>query len=205
MKDCEFLSSFAYLENPFKSHSQEIGYVFFGKIGQLRVALLKCQGNTTPDGCAITTKDAITKLRPKAVFSVGVCGGLNPAKVCLGDVVITSKLATYSHSGIRTLSSKASSYVIRNADDGWKAPLQDPDDREVKIHRDGVLLSVQEPNRKMCEELIQCHSDAIAIEVEGEGEIKYLPRFFTGLVLQQSKGETCLLVNNFLTVYRTHL
>ena len=47
--------------------------------------------------------------------------------------------------------------------------LQDPDDREVRIHRGGVLLCVQD--RNMSEELIQSHLDAFAIKGRGKDEI----------------------------------
>ena len=155
--------------------------MYFGKMGQLRVALLRY--SSTPGGATIVAKNAITKVKPKAVFSVGVCSALSPTKANLGDVVISSNLATYAHKivtnegvqpcGIRTPVSRDFSYVIRHAADGWKAPLQDPDAREVKVHCDGVILSGPEivNARQRCEELIQLHPDATAIETEGEGEI----------------------------------
>ncbi|XP_022808580.1 uncharacterized protein LOC111345557 isoform X1 [Stylophora pistillata] len=164
VEECEFLSAFVYLQNPFQSYHEDLGHVYFGKIGQLTVALVKCGGETMPVDSAIYSKNAIMKMRPKAVFLVGVCCSLNSTKARLGDVFITSKLATHSQRGMRALESKTSSLLIRHAGDGWMAPLHDPDDGVVRIHRDGVLLSVQD--RNMCEELIQAHPDATAIEVQ---------------------------------------
>ena len=185
VKDCEFLSSYSYLKNPFRSYNKELGYVYFGKMGHQKVALVRCQeGSAAPGGSTIAAKNAITKLRPKANFVVGVCSALSPTKANLGDVVISSNLAMHGQKivtnegvqlcGIRTPVSRDFSCLIRNAADGWKAPLQDPHEREVKVHRDSVILSGPETvkSRQRCKELIQSFPDAIAIETEGEGEIK---------------------------------
>lgn len=185
VKDCEFLSLYSYLENPFKSYSQDLGYVYFGKVGRQEVALLRCQeGSTTPGGSTIAAKNAITKLRPKAVFMVGVCSALSPTNANLGDVVISSNLAMYAHKivtnegvkpcGIRAPVSRDLSYLIKHAADGWEAPLQDPDKREVKVHSDSVILSGPETVNAIlrCQELIQSFPDATAIENEGAGKIK---------------------------------
>ena len=43
---CKFLWSLSYLQNPCKSRDQDVGFVFFEKIGHLKVALFKSQGNT---------------------------------------------------------------------------------------------------------------------------------------------------------------
>lgn len=176
MEEFEFLSSFAYLKNPFKSYDRDVGDVYFGNIGQLRVALVKSHGNTTPVDHAVSLEKAIIKMRPKVVFLVGICGSLNSAKARIGDVLITSKLGTYSQRGMRALESKLSSSHIRFFGEGWMAPLRDLDDREVRIHRGGLLLCVQD--RKMSEELIQSHPDAFAIEVRGKDEILCLQELF---------------------------
>ena len=81
VQEFEFLSSFAYLDNPFKSHDQDVGDVYFKKIGQLRVALVKSHGNATPVDYTVSSKKAIIKMRLKVVFLVGVCGSLNSAKL----------------------------------------------------------------------------------------------------------------------------
>lgn len=169
VEEFEFLSSFANLKNPFVSHDQDVGDVYFGEIGQLRVALVRSHGNTTPVDYALSFQNAIIKMRPKVVFLVGVCGSLDAAKARIGDVLITSKLGTYSPRGMRALESNRSSSLVRFVGEGWMAPLQDPDDREVRIHRGGVLLCVQD--RNMSEELIQSYPDAFAIEVRGKSEM----------------------------------
>ena len=60
--------------------------------------------------------------------------------------------------------------LIKNADDGWKAPLKDSP--VVKGWKDGVYLSGPEKveSEERREELVNRFPDAIAIEKEGQGE-----------------------------------
>lgn len=169
VEEFEFLSSFTNLKNPFVSYDQDLGDVYFGKIGQLRVALVKSHGNTTPLDYPVSSKKAFIKMRPKVVFSDGVRGSLDAATFCMGDVLITSKLETYSPKGMRALKSNPSLSLERFVGEGWMAPSQDPDDREVGIHRGGNLLCAQD--RNMSEELIQSHPDAFPLEVRGKSEM----------------------------------
>ena len=100
--DCEVLACYAYLRNSFKSYYKNLGYVYFGNMGEngdvpLKVALMTCsEGSSAPDGSLFTVKNAVLELGPKAVFYVGCCGLLNPevSKLQLGDVVVSSKLTT---------------------------------------------------------------------------------------------------------------
>ena len=163
-EECEFLSCFAYLKNPFKSYHISTGLVYFGCMGddqgnKIKIALMRCsRGHDAPGGSLSASKDAILLLRPKATLSVGTCSGLNSKKVKLGDVVISAKLMTATH---RTPPSRDIVNLINNVADGWKAPLQN-----AKVHCDGVVLSISEANRDM----IRKHPEAIAVEMEGGGE-----------------------------------
>ncbi len=171
VEDCEFLGFFPYLEEPFKGYRKDIGYVWFGCMGnavgstkKLKIALMKCsKGSAVPGGSLTVVKNAVRVLRPKAVFSVGACSGLNRGKVKLGDVVVSSKLITPTH---KTPASRDIGTLIRHAADGWNAPLANPDALEVRIHCDGEVLSCPEV---ISEDLIQQYSEAIAVETEGEG------------------------------------
>ena len=167
VEEFEFLSSFAYLKNPFVSHDQDVGDVYFGEIGQLRVALVKSHGNTTPVDYVVSSEKAIIKMRPKVVFLVGVCGSLDAAKVRRGDVLIISD--NISSKGMRAFKSNRSSSLVRFVGEGLMAPLQDPDDREARIPRGDLLLCAQD--RNMSEELIQSHPDASAIKARGKSEM----------------------------------
>ena len=169
VEDCEFLSCFAYLKKPFKSYHISTGYVYFGCMGddqgkKMKIALMRCsKGLDVPGGSLSVSKDAILLLRPKAIFSVGACSGLNSKKVKLGDVVLSAKLIT---AALKTPPSRDIGNLIKHVADGWKAPLQNADKYNAKVHCDGVILSISEANRDM----IRKHPEAIAVEMEGGGE-----------------------------------
>lgn len=189
VKDCEFLSCYAHLRNSFKWYFDGLGSVYFGNAiddqdANVKVALMKCdEGSTGPGSSLITVRNAATKLRPKAVIAVGYCSGLNQENSKLGDVVVSAKLTTYASkivrpdnqeqsTGTRNLVSRRFLQLIRHVADGWKAPLKIPEEREVKVHRDGEFLSGPE---KVCadwrsEELVRSYPQAMAIEMEGEGK-----------------------------------
>ena len=169
MEDCEFLSCFAYLKEPFKSYHNSIGYVYFGCMGddqgkKMKIALMRCsKGRDVPGGSFSVSKDAILLLRPKAIISVGACSGLNSREAKLGDVVVSAKLITAAH---KTPPSRDIGNLIKHVADGWKAPLQNADEYNAKVHCDGVFLSISEANKDM----IGQHPEAIAVEMEGGGE-----------------------------------
>lgn len=190
VKDCEFLSCYHFLKNPFRSSCARLGFVYFGEMGgdqfpKLRVALLTCsEGSSVPGGSLVVAKNAITILRPKAVFCVGVCLGLQRGKTKLGDVVVSSKLTQYAGKnvrdgraqptgGTRVPVSRDVSRLIKHAGDGWKVPLLNPSVREVDVHCDGEYLSGPEFVRakSRCDELVAMHPEAIAIDMEGEGQV----------------------------------
>nr|XP_058954658.1 uncharacterized protein LOC131781970 [Pocillopora verrucosa]XP_058954659.1 uncharacterized protein LOC131781970 [Pocillopora verrucosa] len=168
VEDCEFLSCFAYLKEPFKSYHISTGPVYFGCMGddqgkKMKIALMRCsKGPGVPGGALSVSKDAISVLRPKAIFSVGACSGLNSKKVKLGDVVVSAKLITAVY---KTPPSRDIGNLIKHVADGWKAPLQNADEYNAKVHCDGVVLSISEANRDM----IRKHPEAIAVEMEGGG------------------------------------
>ena len=188
-KECEFLSCLRYL-NPgyYKSYEVDLGYVYFGEMGngdaKLKVAVMQCNmGSVEADGSTIVVHKAVRALHPKAVICVGYCAGLKKEKVKFGDVIISSKLATYAPTkvtadkvierGVRVPPGHLLSGILKSADHGWKAPLKNPNDLEVKVHKDGFLLSgpevVSSYKRRM--ELIKRYPDAIGVEMEGEGKI----------------------------------
>ena len=191
-KDCEFLSCLEHLNPGFrKIYHPDLGYVYLGDMGEddlkLIVAVMKCyEGSSSTGGSIVVVINAVKVLKPKAVFCVGSCSGLNDTKVSLGDVVVLKKLVTYAFSkvtenGIEELGVKVPlkphlSKLILSAGEGWKPPLKDPGTLEVKIHR-GTFLSGPEVinNHKRCNALIERFPEAVAIEREGEG--KFLGQF----------------------------
>ena len=187
VKDCEFLSCLSILNSFYRSYYDRLGVVYLGTIGDegelLKIALIKCEkGSAVPGGSIVVVKNAVDVLRPKAVFSVGFCAGLNRKKVKLGDVVVSAKLITYAPTkvlengiqerGVRVPVPESISKLIRCIADGWDAPLKDSENFKVTVHRDGVFLSGPEviDNSKRREELVRRYPEATAVEMEGEGE-----------------------------------
>ena len=186
VKDHEFSSCYMYMDSTCKCWFDGLGYVYFGCIGdsqeKVQVALIKCcEGSSGPGGSLITAKNAGPLLRPKAIISVGTCRGLDRGKTKLGDVVVSAKLTTYApkivtdnqeqSTGMRSYVSKRFLDVIKDLSYGWEAPLENPEDREVKIYCDGEFLSGPEEVSAAwrCKQLSDAHPLAKAIETEGEG------------------------------------
>ena len=172
--DCEFLACFTYLRNAFKSYLKNLGYVYFGNMGEsgdvpLKVALMKCsEGSSAPDGSLVTVKNAVMELRPKAVFYVGCCGGLNPeaTKLQLGDVVVSSKLLTEA---FKTPVSRNILHLVRHADYGWIPPLKCPEDHIVQVCCNGEILSGINPVSAK-QQNMSYFTQATAVEIGGEGK-----------------------------------
>ena len=173
--DCEFLACYAYLRNAFKSYLKNLGYVYFGNMGEsgdvpLKVALMTCfEGSSAPQGSLVSVKNAVVELRPKAVFYVGCFEGLNPevTKLQLGDVVVSSKLTTES---LKTPVGRDILHLVRHADHGWIPPLKCPEDHKVQVCCNGEILSginpvsAKQPN-------MSHFTQATAFEISGEGKI----------------------------------
>ncbi|XP_068760721.1 NLR family CARD domain-containing protein 3-like isoform X2 [Montipora capricornis] len=170
VEDCEFLSCYSLLGQPVKSYNMEVGAIYFGYIGtdqnQVKVALKICpKGSVVPGGSSTAVKNAVRVLKPKAVFLVGTCCGLSSDKVKLGDVVVSAKLTTPA--GFKIPVSPHLGDLVRDAPIGWVAPLENPDELEVKVHCDGDILSQAE----WCKvaDLQKQYPEAIAVETGGEG------------------------------------
>ena len=171
VEDCEFLACYAYLNNPIKSYHNNLGYVYFGTMGEsgeeaLKVALMRCfKGSSGPGGSQNVVKNAVIPLRPKAVFTVGYCRGLNPQDTKLGDVVVSSKLTTEEFS---TPVRKNIGKIILFSTEGWDPPLKDPPrtaEEEVKVHSDSEIFSgINDP-------VVAKKRRMNAAEKEGEGNI----------------------------------
>ena len=187
VKDCEFSACYMHLNNPFRCWFDDVGFVYLedeneGQEEKVKVALLRChEGSSGPGGSIVTTKNAVSVLMPKAVILVGTCSSLCPEETKLGDVVISAKLTTYGlkevtkerelHNNIRTFASKRFLNLIKDAALGWETPLKNPEDREVKIHSSGELLSVPEVinAESRCKQLTETFPQAVAIDSESEG------------------------------------
>ena len=186
VKNCEFLACYNELQDPYKCWFDGLGYVYFSHVDQsqeekVKVALLRCYKNGIgPGGSLISVKNAASKLRPKAVISVGACTGLNPNKTKLGDVIVSAKLTTYQgqSTSLRSCVSRRFLDIIKYSNCGWEAPLKDPAAQEIQVHCDGEFLSGPEEVSAEWrrQQLAELHPDAVAVETEGEGELMLFPR-----------------------------
>ena len=187
VKDCEFLSCYNELKDPYRCFYQDVGYIYFNNVQndeeKVKVALLKCnEGSIGPSSSLIVVKSAAPILQPKAVISVGACSGLHPDKTKLGDVIASAKLTTYASkvvtsdqeqwAGICSHVSRRFLNIITNCADGWQAPLKNPEDRQIKVHCNGEFLIGPEQIRFQWrrKELVDRHPLALGVEMEGEGE-----------------------------------
>ena len=188
VKDCEFLSCISYLSPDYhKCRDGELGVFFVGDMGKdetvkTKVAVMKCyMGSSNPGGSTIVVTKAVNILKPRAVFCVGFCGGLNLKKVKVGDVVILEKLVTYGpckgtasgieERGVRVPLNTHCRKLVLSATDGWAPPLVDSTALDVKVQR-GVFLSGPEvvASTARREQLTKRFPDAVAIEMEAEGK-----------------------------------
>ena len=183
VEDCEFLACVSYLNEGFyKSFDEKPGFVYFGKIGAgqdaLKIALMK--SHKGPTDALMTVKNAVEVLSPKAVIWVGFCRGLDAKKVKLGDVVVSSKLRTYSKEKVTDKGnedwndavpvSRHLSRLLLDAGKGWKRPLKNVAELEVKVQNGVILSGPKEVNsKKLHAELTGRFGEAIAIDMEGEG------------------------------------
>ena len=190
VKDCEFLSCYYYINDPYRSYFKGLGHVYFGSFGEdqdvkLKVALIKyTEGFKDIFGALPIVNKAVTQLRPKAVFSVGHCSGMNQESTKLGDVVVSEKLTTYSYQkvtkdgkkfcGFTTLVSRDIAELFECAGHGWNPPLENPKERKVEVLCGEVLIGtevMQAGWRR--DELVKSYPEAIAIETEGNGKISF--------------------------------
>lgn len=183
---CELLSCLSHLDKTSicKSYKRAIGHVFFGQIGQpnelMKIAVMESYVEATDT--SLTVLEAVEELGPKAVFSVGFCGGLDDAKVNLGDVVISKMVRTYASVSVmeegitdRNIGVPVPPEIggiLKRADDSWIPPLKNPLELDLIRHKEGVFLSGPEEvnNKKRCHDLVKHFSDATAIERQGQGK-----------------------------------
>ena len=170
---CDFLSCYSLLGQPFRSYSEELGYVYFGRMGEaseegkLWVALMtSSEGADTPGGSLTVGQIAFKVLQPKAVFSVGTCISLDPEKVRMGDVVICSNLTTAE--GFKVPVSSRFGRLAKDAPYGWLPPLENPGELEVNVHPNGDILSLSLTEKRQYD-VCKAYPAAVAIETEGKG------------------------------------
>ena len=174
VESCDFLSCFSLLDQPFRSYKKDLGFVYFGRMGEgsdgekLWVALMtSSEGAATPGGSLVVGQIACRVLRPKAVFSVGTCISLDSKKVRKGDVVISSKLTTAE--GFKVPVGPRLGHLVKDAPYGWVPPLENPGESEVNIHPNGDILSLSVTLKRQYDDICKEYPGAVAIETESKG------------------------------------
>ena len=68
VKDCEFLACVSRLTGFSRMFQKELGDVYIGNIGEMKIAVMKCRmGGAGPGSAAGVVRDAVKALTPKAV------------------------------------------------------------------------------------------------------------------------------------------
>ena len=118
------------------------------------------------------------------MFSVGSRAALHD-KTRLEDVVVAAKLTTYAQRRVKANkvlacgssipASKSILQLIPCAAFGWKPPLKnlELEHEEVKVYSNSEILSVPEgiASESGRNELVQLYPNAIAVEMDGDGEL----------------------------------
>ena len=174
VENCDFLSCYSLLSQPFRSYNHELGYVYFGRMGEaneegkLSVALMtSLAGAATPGGSLTVGQIAFKVLQPKAVISVGTCISLDPEKVRMGDVVISANLTTAE--GFRVPVSPRFGDLAKVAHHGWVPPLKNPRELDVNVHPNGDILSLSPEVKRQYVDICKAYPGAVAIETGGKG------------------------------------
>ena len=185
VKDCEFLSCYFYVIDPFRSYFKGLGNVYFGGIRDYqdvkrKVALVSYQGSIDRGFSALKT--AAYLLRPRAIFSVGHCIGMSPESTKLGDVVTPLELTNCylcqdneeDRKEFRTTTihiGKDTFTLSRHMGDGWRQPYKE---RKAKIHH-GQILSGSElvQAERQRDELVKSFPKAIAIDSDERRKISF--------------------------------
>ena len=184
VKICDFLSCFSLLDQPLKSYNEDLGYVYFGRMGEgsdgekLWVALMT-SSKAVPGGSLTVGQIAFRVLRPKAVFSVGTCISLDSKKVRRGDVVISSNLTTAE--GFKVPVSTRFGRLAKGAPYGWLPPLENPGELEVNVHPNGDILSLSLTEMRQYDDICKEYPGAVAIETDGKGMLSLKIRLFNTL------------------------
>ena len=190
VKECEFSSCYHYLQNPSRYYHDDIGYVYIGKMGngeenkKLVVGLNKCSMGSGVGGSTVSVQNVVKFLRPKVVFCVGFCGGMNETKAKLGDVVVATRLIMYAQvkktkddiEGRPTIvpMNKKLNDISHHVAVGWRPPLKDKK-QQGNVIRGSMLSGPMLVNDgKERDRLLGRFSDAIAIEMEGEGLLYFV-------------------------------
>lgn len=182
VKDEEFLAAYSILENQVKAiPDPSLGFVYFGKVGDHVVAILRsARGTGGQSGMQNTCLDAIKYLRPKYIICGGCCFALKDAE--LGDVIISERLTMYAPGFVnesgRTVWQGAKSEcsvvlfsMFKDAIFGWTPPGVTEGSSPAVLMGEMISGPQQVYSTSMTAEFRERFPNALAGEVEGEGTV----------------------------------
>ena len=187
-EECEFLSFYHYIADPFRSYLPGCGYTYFGSIGKgqdvkLKVALMMCrEGSNSSPGFYHAVSNVVMQVRPKAVFFLGYCYGMYQESTKLGDVVLSERLKIYSmDSKDRMILSRHTTHVSKRIAElieyvgyGWKPPIENLHERKFEVHLGEILSGSELLQAKwQRDELVKSFPGAIAIETGRTGKFSF--------------------------------
>ena len=168
-------------------------------------------GGDGPSGAQAVLSDAIQRLTPNFIISVGICAGLKPKKQKLGDVAVSSSLRHYEPQRVGEQSSiprgsrlDASALLLDRIRDLLTLGDHPP------IHT-GLFLSGEKlvDSRNFREHLLGIEPEAIALEMEGAGITSAADRYriewiivkgISDFAAQKGENAQALAANNAFSV-----
>jgi nucleoside phosphorylase len=177
----EFRAAYEILLDPTKRLVETLGPVYFGLVGNIKVALIVTEmGAKNRLASQYIAEKSISCLKPKTIICLGICFGLKKGKQKLGDLLISKEIQRYSQVRINPDGSKIPRSENRHVDgtlftlfrdgkNGWTSPQKSV--YPVKVQA-GIMLSGPElvDNEQRCNELKEWYKEALGGEMEGEGK-----------------------------------
>ena len=184
--DIELGVAYKILHNPkIEDSGEHQGQLCFGEIGRNKVALLKSSETATGGSRAHEPlcAETINKLKPKAIVTLGVCSGTKEELHHLGDVLVSSQVAFHQQPSVNTEHRSTNSFgptfdcnlglaqLFAYGNFGWYGPFQEV--LVPKVHFGQVIIGTQAvDNTTYKDELKQLYSEAIGIDMQGEGMLQ---------------------------------
>lgn len=147
-------------------------YRCFGLVGNVKVYMVRSQmGSGGPGASLQTISEAIKALKPDAVIMVGIAFGMHPNEQKMGDILVSTKIATYEaqriedddvfYRGDRVSSSIGLIKKLEEAHLNWKG---------VDVHF-GPMLSGEKliKSKDFRDKLLRYEPEAAGGEMEGSG------------------------------------
>jgi len=151
---------------------------YVGNIGSVSVALTMCRAGSQPrDGSLLATFEAIQQFHPRAVVAVGMAFGGYPAKLHIGDVLVSTHVIPYEPSrqqdggGVHRGGEHDAGQLLLNRfreAAGWQFIRSDG--YACRVH-EGRILSGEKLVDSLASKtkLFADHQEAIGGEMEGSG------------------------------------